>query len=197
MSKLSRGGIAGIVVGCVLVLLTILLCFYELRLRKKARLAAPEAGLPVPGASGRPDKGESYELGLGYAIPSRSSYGPPTHELSSYGPPTHELSSYGPPTHGLSSYGPPTHGLSSYGPPTNELSSYGPPTNELSSYGPPTNELSSYVPSRHHYRQYDSTFAQKVREVTPDPVGGEVWMPRLFEKVRVRLKTIQDDLELA
>jgi hypothetical protein len=141
MSKLSRGGIAGIVVGCVLVLLAILLCFYELHLRKKARLAAPEAGLSVPGASdtsyeggsyGRLNQrgshaglyGGSYELGLGYASPSLSSYGRPT------------------------------------------------------------------------YLQDDSTFAQKVREVRPDPVGGEVWMPRLFEKVRVRLKTIQDDLEL-
>ena len=174
MSKLSRGGIAGIVVGCVLVLLTILLCFYELRLRKKARLTAPSAGLPVPGASDRPDKGESYELGLGCAIPS---YKPPTHELSPYGRPTHELSSYG------------------YG--THELSSYGRPTHELSysiDYSGLVHELTPY--ERPMYLQDVSTFAQKVREVRPDPVGGEVWIPRLFEKVRVRLKTKQDDPEL-
>lgn len=138
MSKLSREGIAGIVVGCVLVLflvlLAILLCFYELHLRKKARLAAPEAGLSVPGASDTSYEGGSYELGLGYSIPSHSSYGPPTNQFSSY--------------------------------------------------------------ERSRYDQDDSTFAEKVREVRPDPVGGEVWMPRLFEKVRVRLKIIQDDLEL-
>ena len=165
MSKLSHGGIAGIVVGCVLVLLTILLCFYELRLRKKARLTAPSAGLPVPGASDGPDKGESYELGLGCAIPS---YKPPTLELSPYGRPTHELSSYG----------------------------YG--THEVSSYDYGTHELSSMCGtfSIPRYHQDDSTF-EKVREVRPDPVGGEVWIPRLFEKVRVRLKTIQDDQELA
>jgi hypothetical protein len=184
MSKLSRGGIAGIVVGCVLVLLTILLCFYELRLRKKARLTAPSAGLPVPGASDRPDKGESYELGLGCAIPS---YKPPTLELSPYGRPTHELSSYGYRTHEVSSYDYGTHVLSSYGRPTHELSF----STELSG---PVHELTPY--ERPMYLQDDSTFAQKVREVRPDPVGGEVWIPRLFEKVRVRLKTKQDDLEL-
>jgi hypothetical protein len=129
MSKLSRGGIAGIVVGCVIVLLAILLCLYELHLRKKARLAAPEAGLSVPGASDTSDVGGSFG-------------GP--YEGRSYG-------------------------------------GYG---SLRSSYGRPT------------YLQDDSTSAQKVREVRPDPVGGEVWMPRLFEKVRVRLKTIQDDLEL-
>jgi hypothetical protein len=125
MSKLSRGGIAGIVVGCVLVLLAIILCFYELHLRKKARLAAPEARLSVPGASG-------------------TSYDPATIRSSS--------SYY---------HGPSPH----------------------FQYASP------------HF-QDDSTFPPKVREVRPDPVGGEVWIPRLFEKVRVRLKTIQDDVEL-
>jgi hypothetical protein len=138
MSKLSRGGIAGIVVGCVIVLLAILLCLYELHLRKKARLAAPEAGLSVPGASDTSDVGGSFG-------------GP--YEGGSFGGP-YEGRSYG---------------------------GYG---SLRSSYGRPT------------YLQDDSTSAQKVREVRPDPVGGEVWMPRLFEKVRVRLKTIQDDLEL-
>jgi hypothetical protein len=154
MFKLSRGGIAGIVVGCALVLLAILLCFYELHLRKKARLAAPGAGLSVPGASNTAYEGGSYELGLGYAIPSHPSYGRPTFESSPYAHPTFESSPYAHPTFGSSPYGRPI------------------------------------------YFGADSTSEQKVREVRPDPVGGEVWMPRLFEKVRVRLKTIQDDPEL-
>jgi hypothetical protein len=124
MSKLSRGGIAGIVVGCVLVLLAIILCFYELHLRKKkkARRAAPTVRLCISDASGTSYEGRSYGFGIAPAIRSSSR------------------------------------------------------------------------PSPHF--QDDSTFAPKVREVRPDPVGGEVWMPRLFDKIRVRLKTIQDDVEL-
>lgn len=88
------------------------------------RLAALEARLSVPGASGTSFEGGYRGWGIGHTIRSRSSYGPSPHF------------------------------------------------------------------------QDDSTFAPKVREVRPDPVGGEVWMPRLSDKIRVRLKTIQDDVEL-
>ena len=113
MSKSSREDITEVVVGCVLVLLAIILCYYQLpsrRIRRRPKFDAAHPGLQHSGPSAKEYHGESVRLEIGHA---RYQHG----------------------------------------------------------------EL-------------------KVREVIPDPIAAQVWLPVLFQKVCVRLKAIQDDLEL-
>lgn len=121
MSKLSSGGIAGIVVGCVTVLLAIILCFYRLCWKRRKSLSVGK--VPARNEASYEGRFDRFELD-----------------------------------------------------------------------GPPV-ILPAEFSSRYSYGRRTSS-EQKVREVRPDPVCGEVWMPRLFEKARVRLKIIQDDVEL-
>jgi len=50
-------------------------------------------------------------------------------------------------------------------------------------------EVASHSPYRRSsYVVEELKIVERVRKVKPDSVGGEVLMPRLFKKVRVRLK---------